>query len=259
MGLINKLFNLTKRAVQISEQQDSTTNGKKWYNTKIKAYGSIYETQVYYPYGYYANAPNGSQHYAISTAAQSENNMAFPYDNQTQFTGLKPGEVMMGHQRLKSFIKFLNDGSINLETPKGNLNIKVLQGNAEINISGDETTTISGNLTKNITGAVDIASQGNFEVKSSELLILDGATKVEIISGTGVLTLTSSGLVSNVPISAPEINVTGGGGIAMSGGTVSGAADYTTQAGKSFNNHTHSPGTFEAGGDPVTGISGTLV
>jgi phage gp45-like len=232
MVLINKLRNLLRFSVSTTDQQDKSTNGKAFYNTQIKSYDGLNETQVYYPYGFYAVAPQGSQFITLNIAGQAENKVSLPFDFTTQFTGLKAGEALMGNQRLKSFVSFLNDGSVNIETPKGDLNVKIIQGDANVTVSGN----------------TNIETSGTLDVKASGNATLESGAQVQIKVGGATLTLTAASLVSSVPITAPSISVSGG----LTVGT------DATIGGKSFNAHTHTPGSYQAGGDAVTGDSGTM-
>lgn len=245
MGLINKLKNTIRYVVLKTDQQDKTTNKKVFYNAQVSSYGGVNEAHIMYPYGFYAVAPQNSQGVSFDLAGQPENKIVVPFDITTQFSGLKPTEVQIGNQKIKNYISFLADGSINIETPKGNFNVRVLEGDAAINITGTSSTTVSGNISQTTQGIYNATSSGNATI--------DSGTQVQVIAGAATLTLTPSALVSSVPITAPSMTITGG--------TISGMSDMITSAGKSFNSHTHTPGSYQVNHGiviPVTGASGTL-
>lgn len=266
-ALENQLYNLTRNGILKSEQKDGITNTQQnpksgVYNAQIASYGSVNDCQILYPLGYYAVAPKDAQCIVFNIAGQSEKKLAIPFDSFTRFTGLQSYDVKFGNQRIKNFISFESDGSVNIETPKGNLNIKVLEGNADITINGNLTSNISGNINTTATGNITTDTDSTYTVNAQSNVAINSDTQVQMTANGATLTLTNSSLVSSVPIQAPSIEILGTGNLTMNGGAITGNSDMTTSGGKSFNAHMHTPGTYQVNHDgvrPVTGESGTLV
>lgn len=260
LGIVaGKVVNGFKRCLFV-KSQSLTTQNKQFPIAQILAFNNVREAEVVYPYGYFAVAPKDSQGVVFNALGSEDNQCVIAYDVRNRIAGLQVGETAAGNQIHQNFIKFTNDGTIHIYNTKyGDLNIKIPNGNQIININKNSTTTIGGNLADNVTGTIAFTANGNVTVQSSGgNVTIESASQIQLIVGGATLTLTAGALVSSVPISAPGIEMTDGGNATMNGGNVSGVGDMTTQAGKSFNSHTHSPGSYEAGGDPVTGTSGTL-
>lgn len=276
LGVIaTKVANGVKRCF-LTKSQSLTTQTKRFPLVQINAFNNIREAEAIYPYGYFGVAPKNCQGIVFNALGSEDNQCVIAYDAFTRITGLQVGEVATGNQIHQNFIKFTNDGTIHIYNTKyGDLNIQIPNGNQIVNIdknstiiiggnvtqdiTGNVTNTIGGNLNDTVTGTITFTATGSVAVQSSSgNVTIQGSTEVQLAVGGATLTLTAGTLVSSVPISAPGITMTGAGNAVMNGGSITGVGDMTTQAGKSFNNHVHASGSYEAGGDSVTGTSGTL-
>ncbi|MBK2125117.1 hypothetical protein [Fangia hongkongensis] len=229
--LINKLRQIVKNSILIGDQKDNDV----FYSASIQSFNNLTVSQIYYPYGYYAVAPKNSQGVTFSILSQEDNQVTFPYDAFTRFSGLQAGEIMLGHQIKRSYLKFTNDANIELKTPTGNMLLNVDSGTATINVNSSISVTTQSTVNVNSTGKITIQSDGDIELNSN------GAT----------LILSSSSLVSSVPISAPSFTGSGGGaavmtaGINMSSQNITNAGDITA-GGVNLTTHKH---TDSEGGD----------
>lgn len=247
--MLGKLRNWARNSTLTTAQQDN----KRFYTAQVTSNKMTMTTQIVYPYGYYAVAPQGAQGITFQIMGQPENLVTIPYDAFTRFSGLQTYEVGLGNQFHRNWITFLNDGSINLITPTGNVTVSAPQGKLEVTVKGDvDITATTGNISvKSDAGTVTIDAQNAIMISST-------SAPVTLQSGAATLELSASGLVSSVPISAPGMTMTGGGNVTMAGGAITGASDVTTSGGVSLASHTHSAGGYDApsGGGPVTGDSG---
>jgi len=231
-----------------SNQKDN----KVFYTSQIKSNDAISISQVIYPYGMYAVAPKGSQGVTFNLSGQSENQVTLPYDAFTRFSGLQPTEVMIGNQVQKSFIKFKDKGDISIANKSGDLTVDILKGSKTETLGEDCKISIGGKYSVVAKEALDIKS-------SSNTVSIEAAVSITLTVGSATLTLTPAGIVSSVPITAPGIAIAGAGGLSMGGGDISGNTNMTTAAGKSFNSHAHTSGSYAVSHDgvrPVTGDSG---
>lgn len=158
------------------------------YRTQVQRFNASSTSMVYYPYGYYASAPSGSQAYVFSLEAKQENKMSLLYDGNTRFKGLKPGEAMMGNQIKQTFIKFTNDGGISIFA-SADVNISCV--NMKADCSGDaeidcENATLTAN--KDINASCENATltandKADINCKSSTVTV-DGGNGTMKIDGT---------------------------------------------------------------------------
>lgn len=267
----SELRNLIKNCSYVTNQNDVDLFSL----SEVICFQEKRKCQTLYPYGFYAVAPVGSQGILLNILGNEDNQVAMPYDAFHKVKNYNPGEVVVYNPVHRNKIQFTNNGDVSVINQYGDFNVQIPSGNQDIQISGDSTEaiggddtktvggnaseTVSGNSSTTVTGTLDFTATGNVTVESSSgTVTIQASSQIQLVVGGATLTLTAGSLVSSVPISAPGIVMTGGGNATMNGGNITGVGDMTTQAGKSFNNHTHSPGSFQAGGDPVTGTSGTL-
>jgi hypothetical protein len=137
------------------------------------------------PYGLCSNPPLKAKVVHWNVLAQEENKVGFAFSQQNRFKPLKAGEVVVGNPTSQSYIKFHEDGTIEIVSAK-----KVLLTGAddmEVTIAGDVKLTASGN--------VDVdATQVNLGVGGAQIARL-GDNVTTIIGGTPeVGTITSAGI-----------------------------------------------------------------
>lgn len=165
--------------------------------------GKVADTLMVFPYGLYANVSSTDALALLFSIEGNEGSRAaMAYTPQLRPEDLEQDEVAIYHPFTKSFIKFRNNGDIDIDTDvedaSGSININAV--NVNVTASGDvglDATNI------NVTTSADI----NMTVTGD--VILD-ATNVDI---------TASG---QVDIDAPATNIgVGGAAIARLGDTVS--------------------------------------
>lgn len=137
-SILAKIKNLILKVVLKSNQED----GNFVYKSIVSAYGQQTYSEIYYPYGYYAVAPSGAVGIKINLSNQPENQITLPYEPNTRFTGNQVGEVQIGNQLQNIYIKFNNEGQIEIISNTG------------VNINGN--VIIEGNLT--VTGEINSGS-----------------------------------------------------------------------------------------------------
>jgi hypothetical protein len=248
--LIQRFKEMIKGAFTTAEQKDT---GGLDYVVQVQSNFLNTSAAVYYPYGYYASTPVNSRGWMFNINAQQENQVIMPYDPSTRFTGLESGEVMVGNQVQGTYIKFLNNGNVEI---LANATAKVTCVDSEIICSGnstvtcvDSTITCSGNSSINCVDS-DIDCSGN-----STLMCVDGD-----ITASGNVDISASGTVDisgtpTIDLTATTTNVNGNlvvsgtiTGSDISDGTRSMSGDRAI-----FNGHTH----LENGAGNQTDATGT--
>jgi len=148
MMLFNKIKNLIKRAAV----SNNTTDDKIRHIVQVNYIGRTADIEGVYPYGMSANAPVGSAMLMFNVGGSEENRAGIAYNPQDRFKNLKPGEAQFGNQIKQTFIKFLDNGNIDIFT------------DADVNINADNVnitaalTTINGDLV--VTGQTDLSGTG---------------------------------------------------------------------------------------------------
>lgn len=107
-----------------------------------------------YPYGYSANPPASSGVTLFEVLDNSKHLVGIPYEPDTRFKNLNPGEVQLGNQTTGSSIKFSNDGQM----------ITITNGNNTITVDGDMNITVSGEVSIN---APQVTINGDLRVSGS--------------------------------------------------------------------------------------------
>lgn len=137
-----KLISLITRGVT----KGSQVSGKNGYVNSHNSMSSSAIAQVYYPYGFAANAPAETLNILLKVNGSGANQCALPYHTPSgEFKMLSSGEVMIGNLMTNQFIKFSSDGNIIIE---GNIKITGM-----MTITGD--VIIDGDLT--VTGTINNA------------------------------------------------------------------------------------------------------
>lgn len=158
---ISSLGQIIKRAVLslIGRDLDNYSVSQVTYN------GKTGDCELIWPYGFCANPPKNSIVLMFNVMGQEENRAGFANLPQMRFKGLKEGEVVVGNYLTKSFVKFTQEGNVeifssldtNLEVVK-TLNVVVGAG---INIVCGADCTIDGSgFTLNVLGDVHLGGDG---------------------------------------------------------------------------------------------------
>ena len=123
-----------------------------------------------YPYGFFANAPEGSLAVMFNLNGQEENKAGIPFIPQETFAGaegrfkdLKPGEVLVGNVLTRAYVKFDLDGNIEVYSP-ANITATA-DANIIANAGADITATATGDATLNATN-VTINASGTLSVSA---------------------------------------------------------------------------------------------
>lgn len=157
------------------------------------------DIEIVEPWGFHSVPPIGSIALMLSVLGHEENRAAFVNDPTKRLRGLKPGEVAVGNWPARSYIKFLNNGDIQITgsnnavitltkdmnlTVKGDTNINItgnnnitITGNNVINVSGDTTINSSGDLSATVGGDLSVDVSGDAEI-TAPVLKVNGAIDV---------------------------------------------------------------------------------
>lgn len=113
----NKILNMVRKAY-ISLTNDDSAD----YSTiQVTYQGKQNNAQPIYPYGLNANAPEQTL-IMLYRIGSEENLFGIPYACKERFRNLKKGEVTIGSPKTGSYIKFLENGDIEMYTTS-NINI----------------------------------------------------------------------------------------------------------------------------------------
>jgi len=187
----------------------------KWASDKVS------NVQVIHPYGVYSYAPIGSLALMFNVMGQEDNIAAIIDNPKTRFKGLKSGEVVCGNPVTLSYVKFLENGDIEI----------IGKNNQNITITGDSNLTVGGNTTITTTGNTTINSTGNMSAT------VGGTLQANV---TGNTTITSPTITVNGTLRVTgEITAFYGTGTALS---------FTTLESK-YNAHLH---TSSTAGNPTS-------
>lgn len=160
---------MIKRAT-VSRPGDDSGNVS---NTQVTYLGRTAQVEVIYPYGTAGKAPKDSSSIMLNIQAQEENRVIIEYRPTDRFKNLKPGEYVVGNQLTGAFVKFSENGDIEIDAGSANVNLTA----ANLNITGDVavvgSTAFTGTVTANGKSIDDTHghTQGNDSNGDSEAAI----------------------------------------------------------------------------------------
>ena len=191
MNILTFIKNLIKRGTVSRKTEDSgdySIAQIKWMSKKV---GNV---EVLHPYGMSSYAPVGSLALMFNIMGQEANRAAIVNDPKRRFKDLKEGEVAIGNFLTRSYVKFLENGDIEIVTTN-NQNITVtgdsnltVAGSANITSTGNATITSDAHVVVTATGTVGITSTGNTTL-TAPITTIDGALRV-----TGEITADYGGI-----------------------------------------------------------------
>lgn len=136
---LNRITNIIKRAFITLAGGDND----KFQTTQINYLGKVADMEVIYPYGLCGNPPAGSLVLLFNVQGQEENKAGIANLPNQRFKNLKPGEVVLGNYLTGSYIKFLENGDIEMFAKSGKINIVNTNviSNQDVIASGISLTT----------------------------------------------------------------------------------------------------------------------
>jgi phage gp45-like len=199
--LLNKIVNSIKRSVVTNLGKDDEDIA----HCQVTYFGKVSNIETIYPYGMIAKAPIGSIVLQYNVGANEANLAGIPYSQKCRFKGLKSGEVVFGNQVTGSYVKFLENGDIEI-IGKNDVNLtvskdlKIISKKITINASDNvtitttkalnlnaktETITIDDdleinakNLTANITDSLELNAD-SINIDSADFTMADGNAELQ--------------------------------------------------------------------------------
>jgi phage gp45-like len=198
LNLMTKLRQLIKNAV-VSLITDDTT---KHPETQVDYNGITTEALRFGPYGLSSNPPLGSYAMLLSPQAREGVGIALIDMGHERFKELKEGEVQIGNYLTRASIKFDEQGNIVMVLPEGgNLTVEAPSGDATVNITGNSTTNVDGDVVLSATGNVNLTTEANLQANVTGNVVLQAGGSVS-------LSAASLDITGNVNITG-AVNVTG--------------------------------------------------
>lgn len=201
-SLISRLRNLIKPAI-ITGPADNSLNRPV---QQVSYKGVVSESLVIFPYGMYANVANNAYGVMFSLDANDEQKAIIAAADERP-DDLEQDETAFYHPKTESFIKFRNNGDIEIESTN----------NANLIVSGNMNVTIGGNATINIAGDANITSTGDTNVKAANVNI-DAAVTNLGVGGLGIARIGDT----------VQVEVVGGSSAGPHNGTITSSGGNTS-------------------------------
>lgn len=181
-SILNKIQNLIKRGVVSLTNNDSAAISY----AQIKFLNKAANVEYLFPYGINANPPTGTMVGHFAFGANEGNLGGVPYTRQERFKNLKAGEVVVGSPKSGSYIKFLENGDIEINS----------KGKVIVNAVSDITATTTGNINANC-NTYNLVGQ-TFNLTSQAMTFTSGSFSFGfgtsgVFSGNGKFNFGSSG------------------------------------------------------------------
>lgn len=183
--------------------------------TQITYFGEKSDnTEVIMPYGLYANLPKDLQTLTFAVNSNEENLASIGYSQRNRFKNLKEGEVIVGNEQTKSFVKFDSEGNIEIDSKNEiiinsakKVTLTITSEDLEINVNSGKVKVTSSGDTEITANKVKITSSGDTEVNAANVKV--NATKTDL--GTGGAQIARLGDAVQVSLSTGIGTITSGG------------------------------------------------
>lgn len=212
--------NMIKHIIKWAVITAITSDDKDFPIHQIDYLDKIANAFAWYPFGFHANPGNTTLAVVLSVGGNSENRVVFPGSpkerldvNGNMPTPLKEGEVVMYHPATKSYLHFLQDGTIDIDSQK-DVNIRVA-GNMLADVEGNLTADVEGILDVDVKGITTIDGIADVKITAPNLIIagnVDITGKLELTGAyeqTGTFEQTGN---ADLGLSATTVNIGGLGG-----------------------------------------------
>jgi phage gp45-like len=202
--LQNQITNSTKRGIVTLPGQDNGSIS----NCQVKHInGKVSPAENVYPYGFAAKAPAGTMTLLFAVGGNEANLAGIQYSQQERFKGLKDGEVVVGSPSSGSYVKFLANGDIQIES-KGKLiinvadefNIKANKINIEtqdFKLTSPAMTFASGSFSFGFGSSGVFQGNGKFNFGEGGAAVARVGDQVTVGGTTGTITSGSTNNTSN--------------------------------------------------------------
>lgn len=185
----NDIRNLIRRAV-VTGGADNTKN---FAVQQVAFASSVSDCEMLFPYGMYANAtsPEKADSLVAMFAIEGieEQKLGIPYAPLKRPKDLEQGEVAFYHPDTNSFIKFRNNGDLEIESGGGGKgNIIINCNDLTANVTNDATITTGGKCKLDAAGDVDIDAAGNITLDAT--LIQNNGTIAGVVTTLSINPLT---------------------------------------------------------------------
>lgn len=166
MSLTNKVKNLIRLAIITVISDDN----KDFPSHQITYQGKVSEGISWYPWGIHANPGKSALALMFAIGGNSENKFFLPGSPKERLDDLLPtplseGEVLIYNPLTKTYVHFLENGDIDIDSQK-DVNIRVA-GNLTADVEGNVIADIEGNVVADIEGNTELDVAGNIDVDSA--------------------------------------------------------------------------------------------
>ncbi len=183
MSIVNMLKGIVRWAIINSMSDDD----KDFPIHQVEYMGKRGDAVSWYPYGYHANPGKETLALMLAVGANSENRVVMPGSpkeriDESMPTPLKEGEVIMFHPTTKTYVHFLEDGTIDIDSQK-DVNIRVA-GNALLDVDGNLSADVEGDITLDAAGDANIIAGGDVDIDATASIEMDAVDVIINASGS---------------------------------------------------------------------------
>jgi len=194
--LANKITNYVKRVLITAVGKDD----KPISHCQVTYLSKIAAAECIYPYGMSAVAPVDNIGLAFTVCGNEANLAVMPYSQQDRFKNLKSGEVTFGSPVSGSYIKFLENGDIEI-TCKGKLIVSTVTDidmtAQTFNVTAPAMNFTSGSFSFGFSTSGIFNGNGTFNFGTGGAAIARLGDEVVVDGKTGLITTGSIHNTSN--------------------------------------------------------------
>lgn len=145
-----RLNDFVSRIIRRSRASNAMVDSFVVPQIQVSYQGGAANCEVLAPYGMGYNPSINSLSVMYSISGNNDDRAAFFYDPVKRWKALKPGEVQLGNPEKQTYIKFLDDGSIEI-IGNADINIKTESGQINLGEGGSKIARLGDTVEVQVT------------------------------------------------------------------------------------------------------------
>ncbi|MGD9276257.1 MAG: hypothetical protein PVJ67_03740 [Candidatus Pacearchaeota archaeon] len=147
--MLKYFLKLIKNIIKVGYVSNSLPDTGQFPKVQVEYPNKHGDAFVINPYGLYTRLPVGVQAIIFAVNGNDNNRAIIGCSRDERFKNLEEGEVLIGNVIKNTYVKFKNDGSVEIYT-SGNVNINAAQTN--LGSGGNQIARLGDQITVNIGG-----------------------------------------------------------------------------------------------------------
>lgn len=179
---------LIKSLIKVARLVSSDDTNSKFRFGRVTYQGQTSKANLFTPYGFYHNPPDGSWTVSYSQNGQQSNTLSMAVGGATRYHNLPKTGVKIGNPIIESYVDFDDLGNIEVYAP------------VDVNVEA------VGDMTAVVGGDIEVTAGGTVTVNAADTITVTAPNIAFNLTGTSTFTIGGT----TITIDASGITVTGG-------------------------------------------------